>query len=140
MFKNHLRLSAAVLALSLAFLARASAQTADFHPSGTWTGSYQNSKGHKQDASRITLQWDEENGWTGEWDGYPIEDMTVAGDTAHWQHHDLDGRYYDVTATLVGGELRVLYVLHERPPTFCGAIVGPGDELYHGEGVFRLKE
>ena len=140
MLKNYLYRSIAILVLPLALSARASAETADFNPLGTWVGSYQPSEGSRRDDSRIVIRRDGEDGWTGDWDGLPIEDLTVAGDTAHWQHLLPDGRYCDVTATLVGGELRVLYVLHEGPAIFCGSVIGPGEELGHGEGVFRLHD
>jgi hypothetical protein len=137
MFTNHLRLPAAVLALSVAFLAGASARAGDFNPSGTWKGSYKNSKGDKQKDSRITIRQTDDGGWTGDWDGWQIEDMTVIGDKAHWTHRDDHGRYWEVTATRSGGELKVHYDVHEGPQYFCGAFVGYEKDVYHGDGVFK---
>jgi hypothetical protein len=59
------------------------------------------------------------------------------GDTAHWTHQDPKRMSWDVTATLVNGELRVHYAVSDRPRPPPGVASETATELYHGDGVFR---
>jgi hypothetical protein len=145
MFKNHVRLLTAATAVSFALLAGGAARAGD-DLKGTWTGTYESPKTAKGGVpgSKITILPNGAGGFGGDWDGYVIYQGKRDGNKLTWTHFDEKSRlYYEVRATLVGGQMQVEYDVYDGSKALIiegvvSASPAPGGlskKLYSGHSI-----